>query len=229
MTRKSIVLGAATAVVAAGIAGGALFFNRSAPPPLDVDDTTTTRSEPTGDGTGRWEVADGSEAGYRVREKLARLPARSDAVGRTTAVTGELTVAEDGDALVARDVSIEVDLTQLRSDEQRRDNRIRTQGLESERYPTATFVSAADVVIPDGLSDGQEVEARVPGRLTIHGVTSDVVVPVTVALDGGRAQVAGSISFPMADFDIEPPSIANIVTVDPDATLEFRLVLEPSA
>src|SRR3989442_911365 len=36
---------------------------------------------------GRWTVASGSEAGYRVREKLGFLPAQSDAVGRTSDTT----------------------------------------------------------------------------------------------------------------------------------------------
>jgi len=32
-------------------------------------------------------------------------------------------------------------------------------------------------------------------------------------------------TFPFTDFDITPPNIANFVTLDSDATLEFRLVL----
>ena len=37
---------------------------------------------------GTWTVVEGSEAGYRVREQLANLPAESDAVGRTSSVSG---------------------------------------------------------------------------------------------------------------------------------------------
>jgi hypothetical protein len=36
---------------------------------------------------GTWAVSTGSEVGYRVREKLAFLPAQSDAVGRTSKVS----------------------------------------------------------------------------------------------------------------------------------------------
>ena len=51
---------------------------------------STRRSTWTADGSvaGTWTVTDGSEAGYRVREQLANLPAESDAVGRTSDVTG---------------------------------------------------------------------------------------------------------------------------------------------
>ena len=41
----------------------------------------------TGDVAGTWTVATGSQAGYRVTEQLAQLPAQSDAVGRTDKVT----------------------------------------------------------------------------------------------------------------------------------------------
>ena len=40
----------------------------------------------------------GSEAGYRVREQLANLPAESDAVGRTSDVTGSITLEAAGEA-----------------------------------------------------------------------------------------------------------------------------------
>ena len=46
------------------------------------------RSRPTGRSPGRGTSRNGSEAGYRVREQLANLPAESDAVGRTSDVTG---------------------------------------------------------------------------------------------------------------------------------------------
>src|SRR6185503_934637 len=39
-----------------------------------------------GDVAGTWTVATGSQAGYRVTEQLAQLPAQSDAVGRTDKV-----------------------------------------------------------------------------------------------------------------------------------------------
>ena len=43
---------------------------------------------------------------------------------------------------------------------------------------------------------------------------------------GGKGELVGSLGFPMIDFNITPPSIGGFVTVDPDATLEFKLILE---
>ena len=175
--------------------------------------------------TGRWVAAAGSEAGYRAREKLSRLPAKSDAVGRTTAVSGEMTVAVTGDRLVARGLRVEVDVSKLQSDESRRDNRIRTDGLETERFGTAAFVSTGEVVAPADATSGKAFTVDVMGDLTVHGVTRRVTIPVEARLDGGRLEVVGSYKFPMAMFDIDPPNVGGIVTVDPEATLEFKIVL----
>src|SRR5688500_11585409 len=90
-----IVLAVAVLGVAAFAGIYFLFFNEDSPPEFELTPTDEA-SEPAGAGDigGTWTVAAGSEAGYRVREKLANLPAQSDAVGRTSDVTG--TVVIDG-------------------------------------------------------------------------------------------------------------------------------------
>jgi polyisoprenoid-binding protein YceI len=174
---------------------------------------------------GRWSVTPGSEAGYRVREKLASLPAPSDAVGRTTAVTGGFTASRRGDSLVVRDTGFEADLTKLTSDQQKRDNRIRTMGLESDRFPTATFRASDPIDVPKDAIAGRPFRTRVTGDLAIHGVTKRVTIPIDVQRQGESVETAGSISFPFSDFGMQPPSIPPLVSVGSDATMEFRLVL----
>lgn len=178
------------------------------------------------DPTGRWAVREGSEAGYRIREKLARLPAPSDAVGRTTGVTGDLMLTGDNGRYTVSDISVEVDMSRLASDSSRRDRTLRERGLETDRYPTATFVGPGPIQLPTEIRSGQPVEFMLDGALTIHGVTRHVSIPVEGRLEGRTAEVVGSLTIFLADFGIEPPNIANIVTVEPTGTLEFRLLLE---
>jgi hypothetical protein len=167
-------------------------------------------------------VISGSEAGYRVREKLAQLPAQSDAVGRTSGMTGSVAVERSGSGLLVQTASFEADLTSLKSDEQRRDNRIRTMGLETDRFPKATFALASPAQVPQDLGAGKQVTVPVTGDLTLHGVTKRITIPLAVA---ARFEVVGSYSFPMSDFAITPPSVQPFVSVEPNATLEFRMVL----
>jgi polyisoprenoid-binding protein YceI len=228
--RRGLLIGAGVAVVLVAVVVAYLaFFRGSSEERLALspsEGTTPAGSGVTADtAAGRWATTAGSEAGYRVREKLSRLPAQSDAVGRTTAVTGGMTVAASGDRLVARDLRVEVDVSKLRSDESRRDNRIRTAGLETDRFPTATFVSTGEVVVPADAASGKTFTADVTGDLTVHGVTRRVTIPVEGRLDAGSLQVVGSYKFPMSMFGIDPPNVGGVVTVDSDATLEFKIVM----
>ncbi|MDP1807690.1 MAG: YceI family protein [Acidimicrobiales bacterium] len=241
-SRRPLAIVAILAVLAiAGVGAAYLaFFNDDAPERLALSDdpVPTTAAGPAGttattaaaaggsDLAGTWRVASGSTAGYRVREKLAALPAKSDAVGRSPAVTGTVQVAGSGTALTASDARFEVDLTQLTSDESRRDNRIRTDGLQTNQFPKATFVSTKPIPLPAETASGQAVKATAEGDLTIHGVTKRVSIPLDVRVAGGKGELVGSLGFPMSDFNITPPNIGGFVTVDPDATLEFKLVLE---
>lgn len=227
---------AVVAVVGVFAAVYLLFFTPDSPPPLTlIDDPppaaggTSPRpnvSLAAGQLNGTWQVAAGSEAGYRVREKLVALPASSDAVGRSTAVTGQLRLADSGGVVTATDARFQVDLRQLRSDETRRDNKIRTDGLESDRFPMATFTATAPITVTTSPVDGQVVNVSAVGDLALHGVTRRVTIPVEAKITGSRIQLVGSLRFAMSDFAIEPPSIGGFVTVEPEATLEFRLFLE---
>jgi polyisoprenoid-binding protein YceI len=238
-SRRPLVILAVLAVLAVGAVAVAYlaFFNDDAPERLTLSEqpapaapatggTAATTASAGGDLAGTWRAVAGSEAGYRVREKLAALPAKSDAVGRSPAVTGTVRVEGSGGSLVASDARFEVDLTRLTSDESRRDNRIRTDGLQTNQFPRATFVSTRPITLPPETATGQAVKAQAEGDLTIHGVTKRVTIPLDIRVTGNRGELVGSYGFPMSDFNINPPNVGGFVTVDPDATLEFKLVLE---
>ena len=110
-------------------------------------------SADTGTGTdgsvdGTWTIATGSEAGYRVREQLANLPAECDAVGRTTDVTGD-DHDRRGRRRRAGDRRRRSRSTPRPSPRtSRRDNRMRSEGLQTEQFPTATFIITQPVDVP---------------------------------------------------------------------------------
>jgi len=174
---------------------------------------------------GTWTVTDGSEAGYRVRERLANLPAESDAVGRTSDLSGTITVvkASDGAQLTAGEISI--DTTTIASDEDRRDNRLRTEGLQTAQFPTATFTLTEPVDVPAAAIGGTVTDLTLVGDLTLHGVTQSVEIPAQAQLTNGQIQVAGSLSFPLSDYDITAPNVGGfILSIADDGALEFRVV-----
>ena len=174
---------------------------------------------------GTWTIATGSEVGYRVREKLASLSADSDAVGRTSGITGTATVAANGSALSLSAADFTVDMTSLASDKQMRDNRLRRDGIETDSFPTSTFKLTQAVSLPAAATTGAQVSLTLHGDLTLHGVTKTVDIPAQAQLNGNLIQVAGSLSFPFSDYSINAPNIGGFVSVQDNGTLEFLINL----
>lgn len=174
---------------------------------------------------GTWTVGDGSLVGYRVREQLGGVTALTDAVGRTGAVTGSATIEPDGTGLRVSAAAFEADLTQLQSDDGRRDNRIRSMGVESDRFPTATFTLTAPVSVGADALTGATVDISLIGDLTIHGVTKAVTIAGQARLNGDRIEIVTALTFPFSDFGMTPPSVGGFVQVQEDATLEILLSL----
>jgi polyisoprenoid-binding protein YceI len=243
VTRRRLAFaGAGVALIALlGIGGAyAYFFSglRSAPPPLALATPTPGASSSAtpaapGDLAGTWKVASGSQAEWRVTEVVLATNTPHSAVGRTSGVTGGLTVQQDASGLTASNLTFTADLTQLASVDQlaghdvsQRDQLVR-QSLRVSQFPQATFASAEAVAIPAGLTTGQQVQLSLPGQLTIRGVTKDVTATVMVQESGGEVQAAGSIPTDMATFNVPPPN-APFVTVGKNVTIGFALNLSRS-
>lgn len=190
-----------------------------------VSGTSADPVSGSSDIAGTWSATTGSQAGYRVREQLANLPAESDAVGRTDQVSGTITFTTDGSTSSVTAGTINVDTTSIASDKSQRDNRLRTEGLQTDTYPTATFTLTQPVVVPAATLSGTSGDVTLVGDLTIHGVTKSVEIPAQAQLANGTIQVAGSISFPLSDYGMTAPNIGGfIVSIADQGTLEFVLV-----
>ena len=191
-------------------------------------DASGASAEPTtstsGDIAGTWVVAGDSQAGYRVRERLASLAAESDAVGRTSDVTGSITLERSGSTTTLTAGTLTVDTTTIVSDEDRRDNRLRTEGLQTDTYQTASFTLTGPVEIPASALEGTATDLTLVGDLELHGVTRSVSIPAQARLVDGTIQVAGSITFLLLDFEIEPPNVGGfILSIADEGALEFAV------
>jgi polyisoprenoid-binding protein YceI len=231
LTRRLVVIPAVVVTLAvAGVGGYGLltFFGHKAPPPLAL--SSPSASAGAGSLAGRWKIAAGSEAGYRVREKFINQPAPTEAVARTSAVTGSLVIAPQGDQFVVQAVNLSAQVAKLQSVDTyatyqvyQRDGFVSRLYLETAQYPTATF--KADRITPPQVSASAGPANMVGhGRLTLHGVTRDVDVPLTVQLNGDRIELVGSIGLEMPDYGIEVPKIG-FTQSEPHAIIEFHLFL----
>jgi polyisoprenoid-binding protein YceI len=191
--------------------------------------TATSASAVSSPGAGTWTVASGSQAGYRVREELAFIGAPSDAVGRTSSISGSFTLTQSATGGTVTAASFSVDVNTLSSDRSMSDQRIHSIGLESDRYPKATFQLADPIALPATAGNGQVTQVAATGQLTIHGVTRTVTIPINARYTGSKIELVGSITFPFSQFGMTPPSIGGFVTVQDNATMEFQLELTRQA
>ena len=195
------------------------------PTPPTASPTATATTAPTdgaravGEVEGvTFEVSEGSEATFTVREKLSRLPLPNDAVVRTTAVTGELHL--DG-----RPSVFEIDLHKLGSDQARRDQYIRQTMFPSDPVAVLTVDDVGS--LPPGFTDGDTVTATVPGTLTLRGSDFPISFEVEARDDGEVIFIVGRTSFVWADLEIPPPNIGQFVQVEDEVKVEVLLAARP--
>ena len=234
------IIAAATLLVLGGGATYVYFFSglRTAPPALALATPTasaSTAASPTASSSGAttWTVASGSVAGYRVREQFVGQSSAHEAVARTSAVTGQVTITQSGTTYQMASATITVQLSGLASADSvagynvtNRD-RIVQGSLDVGSFPTAVFV-ANPVALPAGAASGETVTVSVPGKLTVHGVSKEVTANLQMRVSGSTAQVAGTIATNMTDFGVSPPTIG-FTTVQPAVTIEVSLNLAKSA
>jgi polyisoprenoid-binding protein YceI len=229
-----LVLGTGLAlVVAVFLVVYFVIFPTSSPKPFKLATSTATAPAATSSATGsrpsaggRWSVTTGSQAGYRVREKLAFLPAESDAVGRTSSITGAAMLRQSKDTITITSASFDVAVDTLKSDRSMRDEKIHEIGLESNRYPTATFVLSSPVTLSRSAVTGGVMRVPVTGVFNIHGAPKRETLPVEFSLAGSTLEAAGSLTFPWSEFGMTAPSVGGFVNVTEKATMEFDLRLQ---
>jgi polyisoprenoid-binding protein YceI len=235
--RRALIAGAAIIVIAllAGAAYGVWYLFLQPPGPAAVANATlapvpsNASVKPLGaDGiTGTWNVDtsigsfsdfSGSWVGYRVQEQLASIGANT-AVGRTPAVTGSLTIA--GTSVTA--VTITADLTNLQSDDSRRDGQLDRQGIETGTYPTATFTLTSPIDLKTVPADGAEIDVTATGTLLLHGQTKTVQIPLKARLSGSVIEVTGSLPIVWTDYQITKPNSFSVVSIADQGTMELQL------
>src|SRR5262249_4425020 len=116
-------------------------FRHNSPKRLTINSAlvAATVAPPHGPYLGHWVAPTGSVAGYRIGQQIAG-HSHSTAVGRTSGVTGTLDLVRENGRLVARSADIKVDLTKLESNNTVRDRMLHTLGLQTNKWPTASFV-----------------------------------------------------------------------------------------
>src|ERR1039458_877543 len=147
------------------------------------------------------------------------------AVGRTTSVTGHLTIV----GTTATAASFSVPMATVHSDKSQRDGQFDGRIMDVSQYPTGTFALTDPIDLAPLPATGAVRSYTAHGKLTLHGTTRAVTFTLTaerVAAKNGGAQieVAGHIPVLFSDYNIANPSFGGVVTTQDNGLLEFLLV-----
>ncbi len=184
----------------------------------------------TGGVEGAWSVQSGPDvfAGYRIQERTV-VGVDNTAVARTKGVEGSMVV--EGERITA--VAVTADLAGLVSQDSQvpgvgnRDVAMRTAGLETDEFPTATFTLTEPIDLGPSPQAGQELTASARGELVLHGVTREVTVAISARWNGEVIDLTASAEVALADFGIEQPA-SQVVTVADTGTIELQLTFVPT-
>ncbi len=134
-------------------------------------------------------------------------------------MTGTIAGKPDG-TIVSAESRFRVDLRTLRSNEDRRDNFLRRNILQTDRFPFAEFVPTEARGLPLPLPKSGEITFQLAGDLTIRDVTRQVVWEVTARIEGDEAFGQAKTSFPFATFNLMQPRVPVVLSVEDNIRLE---------
>jgi polyisoprenoid-binding protein YceI len=208
------------AVVLLVLAGAGLYASipllvGPAPAPLGLPAPAASGGTSASSIEGTWTAGTGSMAGYRVRASI--LGQGGDVVGRTSTVSGTVTIAAN--AVVSASMSVDLTTIELGGKPQPQLARIMDTGAD----PNATFTLTAPVALGPTPVIGTTLTVGATGHLVMNGVSHSVTASLAARDDGTSLAVVGSIPILFSDWGIVAPW-----GLEDHGAIEFLVILARS-
>ena len=122
-------------------------------------------------------------------------------------------------------VSLVIDTSSYNSNIGLRDQDVQEHYLEVQQYPVIRFNSTGIQKIERPQSPEDLWQITVRGRLELHGVQKEVIVPVRLLYQTNKITAQGSFRFGLEDFNIRVPTLL-FLKAGNQVDVEFRIVGE---
>lgn len=148
-----------------------------------------------------------SEISFRATSRLM------DAAGRFSRFSGEVVV--DPAVLTSGRINLTIDTASLDTGIEMRDNHLRSSDFfDVERFPTVAFQSVR--------IEAAGRRASVVGRLTLHGVTREIAVPIDVQITNTALVASGEFIVNRGEYAINYNSFLNPIGNEVRVAFTFR-------
>lgn len=226
--QKLIVIGgAAVIVLLALLALVPLFISLITHPGIKTEgiDAQGAKSAST-DVNGTWVVSgtpgkNASSVGFTFNELLPGDERTTS--GSTQDIEGQMTI--EGGSLTAGEVT--VDMSNIVTDKDVRDENVRRKILHTEKYPEATFILTQPADVSQLPEDGTVGTVTLTGNLTIHGETNSITQEFNVLRSGDTVVVHADVPIKRSDYGVETPEfVAAKIAEDGEVNIRLRLEKE---
>jgi polyisoprenoid-binding protein YceI len=98
--------------------------------------------------------------------------------------------------------------------------------LETAKYPEITFQSTAVT----GIVRNNQIDVKIAGDITLHGVTRHIVIPASIFVEAGRIHARGEFDLKRSQFNVKATSAFHgLVRVKNKLTFTFDIVARVSS
>jgi polyisoprenoid-binding protein YceI len=168
----------------------------------------------------------GNEGRYRVREMLFGHDFPNDAIGKTTDITGGMTVDPTSGKIVGDGSQITINVASMKSDQPRRDKVLRTQAMETDKFPTVVLVPKSFVGLT-AKPGSAPMTFDFISDMTVHGTTRSIKWSVTAHSEGDDIFGTANTAFTFDDFNVTKPHTAMALSVEDTIKLEYDFHFTP--
>ncbi len=98
--------------------------------------------------------------------------------------------------------------------------------MESDKFPKSIFKGKIDNIMSVNFDKDGTYNTKAMGKLTVHGVTKDVVAPVTFTIKGGKIQSETNFNVVLSDYGIDIPKLVSD-KVAKTAKISVEAMLQP--
>ena len=177
--------------------------------------TAMTSGSETADRGQQFVIGEGSEIAFTVEEELGRAPIRFPAVISSTGLTGVANL--DGQPSV-----VTLDLHSLRSDQQFRDQYIRSRLFPDTPEAVVTVDQLPD--LPESFFDGENTTGTLSGSLQIGDSVTSLEFDVTARHDGTAISVLGTATFTWEQLRLAKPTARRVVYLADEVRVQVLLI-----
>lgn len=169
----------------------------------------------------------GNEARYRVFEELGSI-GHNEVIGKTRDVKGKIVL--DANGAVMKDSSkIVINAQALQTDQKRRDEHLKTQTLETAKFPEIALVPVSFDGFNGDVPAGQEKTFTMMADLTVRNVTKPLKWDVVARRQGNDIVGTAKTLFTLDYFNIEKPRAVMVLSVADTVRLEYDFHFAPAS